>query len=241
VYCAAYKDYDIMYSKPNFPKLRIIAIICWLISGWWVIQLSQLDELITMPLFFIAKTLAAAIFLAVGIAFWQLGTDKRAGVSFDSKGMMLNMGCYAAFVAWENVADMGASSYRASLLSIGSARQLGIKLQQPEKFVQSYEERLPASRGPLAMALRLLAWLTRKPQHAADPQTVLQQLQHRRARTGYDILIPETMLGHSVECFLEIVQPARFIMGHTAQQRQETPRTRRSGEVQTSTPHVLSH
>lgn len=230
-----------MYSKPNFSKLRIIAIVCWLISGWWMIQLSQLDEIITMPLFFIAKILSSAIFLAVGIAFWQLGTDKRAGVSFDSKGMMLNMGWYAAFVGWENVADMGSSSYRASLLSIGSARQLGIKLQQPERFAQSYEERLPASRGPLAKALRLLAWATRKPQHATSPQTVLQQLRHCRARTGYDILIPETMLGHDVEHFLELVQPARFIMGHTAQQREETPRARRNTDVTTTRPHVLSH
>ena len=101
------------------------------------------------------------LLLAIGIAFWQISVDKRAGIVFDAKGLLLNLGHSSAFVAWENIERAGVSGYRASLLALGSRLQLGIRLHDVGPYVQSYEERLPAAKGVLAHGLWLLQSLLR--------------------------------------------------------------------------------
>lgn len=195
-----------MHIQPDRTRLRIVALVCWMLGGWLLLQPTPLGWLPATPLLAVALMLASVIVLALGVAFWLLGTDQRAGVALDDKGLMLNLGHYAAFVDWDNVAALGASQQRNSLLALGSTRQLGIRLHDPQRYLQSYEERLPASQGPLAMALRLLqrmlCWM-----RSCDPDLTADDLLRRRARTGYDILIPETMLGQSSDEFLELVRP----------------------------------
>lgn len=202
-----------MRIAPNHPRLRLVAIVCWILGGWWVVQLSLLNPFVYPPLLTIAVVLASSVLLAVGIAFWQLATDKRAGVVLDAKGLMLNMGHYAAFIAWENISDVGVSQHRASLLALGSNRQLGFKLRNPHAYLQSYEVRLPAAHGPLAVALRLLDWVLRPICYTAALPTV-EHLERTRTRTGYDVLIPEALLGGRAEAFVEMVQHYCFDPGY---------------------------
>lgn len=190
-----------MRTYPNYTRLRFVAIFCWIISSWLILQSAQI-QYFTQPLLLpVAQTLASLLILAVGIAFWQLATDPQAGVVLDKKGMMLNLGHYAAFIDWDNVAEIGVSHHRSSLLSLGSARQLGIRLQEPAPVIQSYEERLPASRGPLGAALRHLHRVL-QPLNNSDPDAWGSHLAHTRARTGYDILIPEAILGQKIDMFI---------------------------------------
>ncbi len=196
-----------MRLHPDLLKLRVVAIGCWIFGGWWIIQWGSLAslDLGAAPALLIFQAVASIILIGLGIAFWMLGTDQRAGVVFDSKGMMLNMGHYAAFVGWDNIDSLGKSHHRSSLLTLGSRRQLGILLHDQEAFIQSYEERLPAAKGPLARALRLLDTALRPLRRESD-RASLEQLRRMRMRTGYDIQIPETFLGQSVEAFLATTQ-----------------------------------
>jgi|GEM_PF-1180988 len=193
-----------MRIAPDHPRLRVVAVACLAVGGWLLLQPGLLASgaLLSSALF-----VAAALVLAVGVSFWLLGTDRRAGVLFDSKGLSLNLGHSAAFVSWENIAAVGVSQRRASLLALGSRGQVGIRLHRPAEYLQSYEHRLPASRGLLAAALRLL--------HAVlagggpGPTPTSATLARARRRTGYDILIPEALLGGQAAAFVGLVETYR--------------------------------
>jgi hypothetical protein len=199
-----------MRISPNHPRLRLVALGCWAVSGWCIVQGSQLIGIGNLSsVMIIGIFLLAFLLLAIGVAFWQIGLDKRAGIVFDTKGILLNLGHSAAFIAWENIEAVGVSRYRFSILSLGSHRQLGIRLRNPEEYVQSYEERLPASRGPLAVALRLIARLL-QPFQKHNDAPLLQQLAQSRAETGYDVLVPEALLGGRASAFVELVDVYRL-------------------------------
>jgi hypothetical protein len=194
-----------MRTTPYSARLRVVAVACWLFAGWLLIQAGRDTLLNTIPLFLAAKTVAGTVLLTMGITFWELGTDRRAGVILDSKGIMFNMGYYAAFVAWANIATIGVTTHRSSLLSLGSPRQLGITFYDPQTFLQSYEERLPASRGPLGKTLRLLARVLR-PFSRSSSEISPRSLERMRQKTGYDIVVPEALLGMSATAFVEVVE-----------------------------------
>lgn len=196
-----------MRIAPNHPRLRAVAFVCWALGSWWILHLGFAST--HTRLLSIALALAAIVLLAIGIAFWLLGTDRRAGVIFDSKGLMLNLGHSAAFVAWDNIAAIGVSRHRTSLLSLGSAAQLGIKLRDPQAYIQSYEERLPASNSLIARALRLLDRSLRPFRRRTAAPTV-ETLERTRARCGYDVLVPEALLGGKATAFVEMVESYRY-------------------------------
>lgn len=198
-----------MRIQPNLSRLRIVAIVCWLLSGWWLVHIGRIETIVHTSIFLVAAILASSIFLAIGIAFWQLGTDRQAGLFLDAKGIMLNLGHYAAFVAWNNLESMGVSQHRSSLLALGSSRQLGIRLCDTDLFLQTYEERLPASHGPLGATLRLLDRLLRPWNHHRALISPEEQLRRNRERIGYDILIPEALLGKRAEEFVELASQYR--------------------------------
>jgi hypothetical protein len=194
-----------MRTTPYSARLRVVAVACWLFAGWLLIQAGRDTLLNTIPLFLVAKMVAGTVLLALGITFWELGTDRRAGIIIDSKGIMLNMGYYAAFVSWENIATIGVTTHRSSLLALGSPRQLGITFHHPQTFLQSYEERLPATRGPIGKALRLLARLMR-PLSRSCSEVSAHSLERMRQQTGYDIVVPEALLGMPTPAFIELVE-----------------------------------
>ncbi|MCU0492385.1 MAG: hypothetical protein MUD01_12390 [Chloroflexaceae bacterium] len=197
-----------MRIAPNHPRLRFVSLCCWAFASWWMVQLGTLSSEILTPLFAAGIILTAALLFALGVAFWVIATDRRASVLLDSKGLMFNMGSWAAFVAWENIAAVGVCEHRQSLLSLGSFNQFGLKLHRPEEFVQSYEERLPASTGLFAIALRLLQ---RVVQLFTPRQSTLKvdDLLRLRNSTGYDVVVPEALLGGKAAAFVELVQSYR--------------------------------
>ncbi len=197
-----------MRIAPDHPRLRIIAIACWALGAWLIIQSSQIILVSQQRLLTVTTFVAAILIFALGITFWLLGTDRRAGVVFDAKGLMLNLGHSAAFVGWDNIVEVGVSARRRSLLAIGSRRQLGIRLQHPEAYIQSYEMRLPASRGLLASLVRLTQFMLKPFTTQIHAPTLADLAQHRR-QTGYDLLIPETQLGGRAGAFLTIVETYR--------------------------------
>jgi hypothetical protein len=199
-----------MRTNPDHARLRIVAIGCWSLSGWWIVQMMHIESVISVSFLLFAKFIASVLLLSVGIAFWQLATDKRAGVLLDKKGIMLNLGHYAAFVAWDNITALGVSQHRDSVLALGSSRQLGIQLADSHTFLQSYEERMPASNGPLGVALRFLERKMRRlrPQHKSSGLTP-EHLAHTRAVSGYDILVPEAFLGQKVHVFIDAADKYR--------------------------------
>ncbi|NJP04794.1 MAG: hypothetical protein HC837_03745 [Chloroflexaceae bacterium] len=197
-----------MRILPNYSKFRIIAIACWVIGAWWIIQPGQLDTMTPMLLLNIAIVLLGILLLAIGVAFWQLATDRKAGVVFDTKGVMLNLGHSSAFVSWDTIADVGVCRHRNNVLSLGSTHQLGLQLNQLESYIQSYEERLPASRGVMAGALRSIYHLIHSwSKHQSAP--TLADLRQTRERTGYDILVPETFLGGKAEVIADLIEQHR--------------------------------
>ncbi len=193
-----------MRINPDHVRLRVVAMVCWVLAAWWIIQFGSLLS-VSPPWLVVAVALGGIVFLAVGIAFWELGTDRRAGVMLDDKGVMLNMGNYAAFITWENIAAVGVTPYRGTLLFLGSSRQLGIRLNDAEAYIQSYEERLPASHGPLGWMLRRIEGLLRS-LHQHDRAPTLEGLAQIRTRTGYDVVIPETLLGGTAEAFAQLLE-----------------------------------
>jgi hypothetical protein len=201
---------ETMRISPNHPRLRLVALGCWAVSGWCMLQGGRLAGSGTFfSIMVVGVLLLALLLLAIGVAFWQIGLDKRAGIVFDTKGLLLNLGHSAAFIAWENIDRVGVSSYRASVLALGSRRQLGIRLRNPDAYVQSYEDRLPAAPGPLASGLRLIQSILRPFRPIAD-QPIVGQLSQYRAETGFDVLVPEALLGGRASAFAELVDIYRL-------------------------------
>ena len=196
-----------MRIAPDHPRLRIVAVACLALGSWLMLQPGLLN-IQGGRLLASALIIAAALVIALGIAFWLLGTDRRAGVIFDSKGLSLNLGHSASFIAWENIAAVGVSSHRPNLFALGSRRLIGIRLHRPAEYLQSYEARLPASRGLLAAMLRLLRGAFRRVERAPEAPT-LASIEQMRRRSGYDLLIPEAQLGGRAAAFVEIIDAYR--------------------------------
>jgi len=199
-----------MRISPDHPRLRLVALGCWAISGWCMLQSGRLVGAgAVFSIMVVGVLMLALLLLAVGVAFWQIGLDRRAGIVFDAKGLLLNLGHSAAFVAWENIERVGVSSYRASVLALGSRHQLGIRLRDTSAYVQSYEDRLPAAPGPLARGLRLIQSALRPFRPIVDGP-IVGQLSQCRAETGYDVLVPEALLGGRATAFAELVDIYRL-------------------------------
>ncbi|MBK9711661.1 MAG: hypothetical protein IPO81_10100 [Kouleothrix sp.] len=198
-----------MRISPNQPRLRVVALACWAIGGWCLIDGGRLvgaGAAITALL--ISVDLLGLLLFAIGLTFWLLSNDRRAGIIFDSKGLLLNLGHSAAFITWENIERLGVTSHRASLLALGSRRQLGIALCDAEAYIQTYEERLPAASGPIA---RSLGWIERglRPFRRRNSRPIAAQMAFFRAKTGYDVLIPEALLGGKADAFVDLVETYR--------------------------------
>lgn len=208
-----------MRISPNHPRLRVVALACWATGGFCLVHGGFFSVNAPALLALTVSTqLLGFILFAIGIAFWLLSADQRAGVVFDQKGLLLNLGNSSSFVSWENIEHAGVSSHRSQLLAIGSRRQFGIALRDPARYVQSYEARLPAAHGLLARALRLIDSILRHFRTAND-QPLINQLAQNRAQTGFDVLVPETLLGGRADTFAEIVEAYRSHGG--AQSRRE--------------------
>jgi hypothetical protein len=199
-----------MRITPNQPRLRAIALACWVLGGWCLIYSARLllggAFQIWLAVFVMLLALLA---LATGVSFWMLGGDRRAGIVFDAKGLLLNLGHSSAFVAWENIEHIGVTKHRASLFDVGSQKQIGIALCDVHAYVQSYEQRLPSGHGALAWALRALDKLLR-PFRKPDDRPLVTRLASFRAATGYDVLIPEALLGGKAEAFALLVEGYRL-------------------------------
>jgi hypothetical protein len=199
-----------MRITPNHPRLRLVALGCWVVSSWCIIQGGRLvGARPGLSLMIVGVELLGLLLLAIGVAFWQMSIDKRAGIVFDTKGLLLNLGHSSAFIAWENIEQVGVSGYRASLLALGSRQQLGIRLRDVRAYVQSYEDRLPAAHGLLARGLHLIESLLRPYQRLTDAP-ILGQLAQARAETGYDVLVPEALLGGGADAFVDLVDTYRL-------------------------------
>ena len=193
----------------NHPRLRIIALVCWTFGLFCLFQ-SGVFSMVAPALLAltISTKLLAIILLSLGLAFWLLSGDKRAGVVFDSKGLLLNLGSSSSFIAWENIERIGVSSHRSQLLAVGSHRQLGVLLRDTSRYVQSYEERMPSNRGVFVGAMRQLQQLLRGFRRGGD-RPLIAQLAHNRAVTGFDVLIPEAFLGGRADTFVGLVDAYR--------------------------------
>ena len=200
-------EYTSMRIPPNYPRLRIVALACWSIGAWWALQPGVVAMLNLPPVLAASGAVLATIMIAIGVAFWLLAADRRSGLVFDSTGVSLNLGHSAAFVAWENIEAIGVTSHRASLFALGSSRQLGLRLHNPEAYLQSYEERLPAARGLFARGLRLIQWILRREDRAPAPTR--EDLLALRRRTGYDLIIPEAQLGGAAPAVVAIFEALR--------------------------------
>jgi hypothetical protein len=143
------------------------------------------------------------------VAFWLLSSDRQAGITFDSKGMLLNLGHSSSFINWANIERVGVTSRRDSVLTIGSARQIGITLRNSQAYIQSYEERLPATRGILAGGVGLLDTALRPWQRVSDAP-IAARLAACHAQTGYHVLVPEALLGGSAAAFVELIDMYRL-------------------------------
>ena len=198
-----------MRINPNRPRLRAVAVACWALGGWCLIygaRLVLLDTYAATLLIFVE--LLALTALAIGVAFWLLAADQHAGIVFDAKGLLLNLGHSSAFITWENIEHVGVTMHRASIFDLGSRHQIGLALYDVRAYVQSYEQRLPEGRGVLARGMRLVDWPLR-PFRRPDDRRLMSQLAIFRARTGYDVLIPETLLGGKADAFAKLVDSYR--------------------------------
>lgn len=199
-----------MRVLPDYNRLRAVAIACWVVAAWWIIYTSKLsNSTFSLPtsLLIFGALFSIGLF-AIGISFWLLGGDRRAGVIFDNKGLLLNLGKSASFVSWDNIETLGVVKRRFDWMSLGSRTQLGIRLREAEPYLQSYEVRLPASKGPLAASLRSLARLLSLGK-SNEQLPSENDLERTRTRTGYDILVPETFIGGKADAFIELVQAYR--------------------------------
>jgi len=162
----------------------------------------------TMLLVFCIELLAL-LGLAVGVAFWLLSSDQQAGITFDSKGMMLNLGHSSSFISWANIERVGVTTRRDSVLSIGSARQVGITLRDAQAYIQTYEDRLPATRGVLARGIGLIGTALRPWRHV-DDAPIIARVATCHTQTSYHVLIPEALLGGSAEGFVKLIDTYRL-------------------------------
>jgi hypothetical protein len=195
---------------PNHPRLRAVALSCWALSAWCMVYAGQLllARQVAM-LLLVSIELLALLLMAVGVAFWQLSSDQRAGIVFDTKGLLLNLGHSSAFIAWDNIERVGVSGHRANLFAVGSRQQLGIALRDVQPYLQSYEERLPAARGLLSRGLWLIDSALRRYRRPND-MPIASYIAHCRTRVGYDVLIPEALLGGTADAFVELVEAYRL-------------------------------
>jgi hypothetical protein len=195
---------------PNQSRLRVIALGCWVVSSWCIVYGGSLfaGHTATM-LLMLCIELLGLLGLAVGVAFWLLSTDQQAGITFDKKGLLLNLGHSSAFINWANIERVGVTSRRDSLLTIGSARQIGIVLRNRQAYIQTYEDRLPATRGVLARGIRLLDTALRPWRRVSDAP-IAARLATCHAQTGYHVLVPETQLGGSAAAFVELIDTYRL-------------------------------
>jgi hypothetical protein len=195
---------------PNQPRLRAIALGCWALGGWCIIYGGRvLAGYTATTLLVLSIELLALLGLSIGVAFWLLSSDRQAGIIFDGKGLLLNLGHLSAFISWANIKAVGVTARRDSLLSLGSPRQVGIALHDPQAYIQTYEERLPAARGLLARGMRLIDSALRPWRRASDAP-IAAQLAACQAQTGYHLLVPEAMLGGTAEAFVQLVETYRL-------------------------------
>jgi hypothetical protein len=190
-----------MRIYPDLRRLRTVALGCWAVAGWCIIYAAQLAPAALL----LSGLLLGLLLLATGLAFWLLGGDQRASIIFEPKGLVLNLGHCSAFVAWDDIERVGVTRRRDSVLALGSGRQIGIALRDAQKYVQSYEPRLPAAGGVLGGGLRLVARALR-PLRRDNRGAVERQLAACRAQTSYDALIPEALLGGRAEAFVGLVE-----------------------------------
>ncbi|MEP7191041.1 MAG: hypothetical protein ABI901_17765 [Roseiflexaceae bacterium] len=195
---------------PNLSRLRVIALGCWVLSSWCIVYGGRLFAGHTATLLLmLCIALLGLLALAVGVAFWLLSSDRQAGITFDSKGMLLNLGHSSSFINWANIERVGVTSRRDSLLTIGSARQIGITLRDSQAYIQSYEDRLPATRGVLARGIGLLDTALRPWQRVSDAP-IAARLAACHTQTGYHVLVPEALLGGSAAAFVELIDMYRL-------------------------------
>lgn len=197
-----------MRVSPNHHRLRVIALCCWISASLWILSLTLVTTNGVSLLLAICVVLFSAFLLALGISFWLLGRDRRAGVVFDSKGLLLNLGRSTSFVSWDNIERIGVSNRRSTWMALGSIQQLGIRLYRPEPYIQSCEVRLPAADGPLAGGVYSLSHLL-STDRSAERLPTIDALNHVRVRTGYDILVPEAFLGGKAESFVHLIHAFR--------------------------------
>jgi hypothetical protein len=195
---------------PNQSRLRVIALGCWAVSSWCIVYGGSLFAGHTATiLLMLCIELLGLLGLAVGVAFWLLSTDQQAGITFDKKGLLLNLGHSSAFINWANIERVGVTARRDSLLTIGSARQIGIVLRNPQAYIQTYEDRLPATRGVLARGIRLLDTALRPWRRVSDAP-IAARIAACHVQTGYHVLVPEALLGGSAAAFVELIDTYRL-------------------------------
>jgi hypothetical protein len=201
---------------PNQPQLRVIALGCWVLSCWCIVYGGKLFAGHTATtLLTLCIELLALLGLAVGVAFWLLSSDQQAGITFDSKGMLLNLGHSSSFISWDNMERVGVTSRRDNVLAIGSARQVGIALRNAQEYIQTYEDRLPARNGLLARGVGLIGTALRPWQHP-DNTPIAARIAACQAQTGYDVLVPEALLGGTADAFVKLIDTYRL---HPAERR----------------------
>jgi len=199
-----------MRITPNQSRLRVVALGCWVLSGWCIVYGGSLFVGHTATrLLILCIILLSLLGLAVGVAFWLLSSDRQAGITFDSKGMLLNLGHSSAFISWANIERVGVTAHRDSLLAIGSARQIGIALRNPRAYIQTYEERLPATRGVLARGVWLIDTALRPWRRVSDAP-IAARLAACQAQTGFQVLVPEALLGGRAEAFVKLIDAYRL-------------------------------
>lgn len=191
-----------MCTRPNRARLRQIALVFLGlgVSFFAVGILLATPSPVSHALMVTAEMIALPL-LAIGLAFWTLSRDRRAGVIVDSKGLLLNLGHSSAFIAWSNIERAGVTGRCTSVLALGSRRQLGIALRDVQPYIQSYETRLPAAPGPLEWGLRLVEYGLRTRRRRSQDIELALYLASCRRRTGYDVLIPEVLLGQQAASF----------------------------------------
>jgi hypothetical protein len=194
---------------PNQPRLRVIALACWVLSGWCIVYGGSLfaEHTATM-LLVLCIELLATLGLAVGVAFWLLSSDQQASITFDSKGMLFNLGHSSSFISWGNIERTGVTTRRDSLLALGSARQVGIALRNPQDYIQTYEDRLPATHGVFAGGVWLIDAALRPWLHASDAP-ITARIATCHTQTGYHVLVPEALLGGTAEAFVKLIDTYR--------------------------------
>jgi hypothetical protein len=194
---------------PNQPRLRAIALGCWVLSGCCIVYGGSLFAGHTATLLVLCIELLALFGLAFGVAFWLLSSDPQASITLDSKGMMLNLGHSSAFISWANIERVGVTTRRDSVLALGSARQVGIALRRPQDYIQTYEARLPATRGLFARGVWLIDTALRPWRHVSDAP-IAARIATCHAQTGYDVLVPEALLGGKAEAFVKLIDIYRL-------------------------------